>query len=136
MKSGKKAFFAGIMAIVMAAGSSATVLAAEASQVPEENSQSVTQQDKQYSEKNAGKIKTAPDGESTTENGFKKGGHHRKAINSEDGTDEVRKPKRHAKDKSAEDVQTSEDGTETSKRKLHKKGKSVTNESTEQTANA
>lgn len=51
MKAGRKTFLAGILVAVMIAGSSVTVLAAETSQIPEENSQSVTQQDKQPTEK-------------------------------------------------------------------------------------
>ncbi len=126
MKTGRKTFLAGILVAVMIAGSSVTVLAAETSQIPEENSQSVTQQDKQPTEKKAGKNKTAADGEN-----FKNGRHHRKDMISE----EINKPKHHFKNKSAEDVQTTEDGTETSKRRLHKKSKSTSDESTEQTEN-
>ena len=135
MKFGKKAVLAGILTAVMIAGSSVTVLAAETLQIPEENSQSVTQQD---TEKKVRKDKAAFDGESTSEDGFKKGRHHGKGMISEDGTEEVQKPKRYEKDltsadgtgemqkyrhhgKDNSDVQTAEDGTETAGRRLHKK---------------
>lgn len=121
MKAGKKTFLAGILAVVMIASSSITVLAAEASQTPQENLQSITQQDEQTTEKKVRKNKTATDSENTQESNFKKYGHYKKDMTSEDGTEEVKKPKRHVKDKSTEDAQTAEDGTETSKRRLHKK---------------
>ena len=59
MKAGKKTFLAGILAVVMIASSSITVLAAETSQTPQENLQSITQQDEQTTEKKVRKNKKA-----------------------------------------------------------------------------
>ena len=60
MKAGKKTFLAGILAVVMIASSSITVLAAETSQTPQENLQSITQQDEQTTEKKVRKTEPLP----------------------------------------------------------------------------
>lgn len=150
---------AGSAVTVLAAEPSQTPAESSQSVTQQDNGQSAETSEP---EKKAKKNKATIDGESGTEGGTKIK-KDRKSMNfadgsedgtgeitkrpervkksdtaeeNTDGTTEVKKPKRHGKHKSTDDVQTSEDGTETSKRQLHKKSKSANDESKEDTVNA